>query len=129
MTSLTTKERGRGEDELQKSLVAYLFANRADKWCVWTAINPGGDRKSPATALRHKKMGLRPGVADLLFVLRTGHACFMELKSDTGRQNPSQVEFQSQCDDHNIAYALVSSFDQAVAVLEGWGVVRKRRAA
>lgn len=116
------KLRRNDEERLQASLASYLgYAARKD--ILWFAV-PNGEKRSKATAGRLKAQGVRAGVADLVFVLRDGTAAFLELKVNGNRQSPAQVEFQASCERMQVPYAVATSFDQAVAILEGWGVVR-----
>lgn len=126
--TLTLKEReGRrhDEDELQKTTVD-LLRKLAKPSVYWTAINPGGNKLSRATAGRFKAMGVRAGCPDLSFVLEDGKAAFIELKSGTGRLSEAQGEFQSWCIRQGVPFAIVTDMDQALAVLNHWRVLKGR---
>lgn len=58
-----------------------------------------------------------PGAADIIGVCR-GRFIALEVKTKTGRQKPSQRNFQEACERAGGIYAIVRSPDEAVAVLE-----------
>lgn len=69
-----------------------------------------------------KKKGVRPGVADLHFVLPGGRLGCIELKSATGKQTPSQVEFQKMISERGAYYALCRNLAEVQGTLAAWGV-------
>ena len=69
-----------------------------------------------------KKMGLLPGVSDLI-ILQTGRAYCMEVKTASGEQSDSQILFEQWCIDNGVPYAVVRSVDEAILQLRKWGVV------
>jgi len=75
-----------------------------------------------------KGQGMVPGVADLAFVLSNGCAAFMELKAPGGRQSPAQVEFQARCERIDVPYVVCSDLDNALSILEAWGILKPSRA-
>lgn len=120
----STKPRRDDEAQLQRAIVSYLKL-AAHKNAIWFAV-PNDGKRSRAAGKRAKEMGMLPGVADLCFLVRGGYAAFMELKVGKNKQSPAQVAFEALCDANGTPYALVTSFDQAVAILKSWGVVRGR---
>ena len=60
---------------------------------------------------RLKRIGLRPGVADLVVMLPGGKVVFVEVKTKTGRQSENQKDFQEKCFDLGFAYHLVRSVE------------------
>lgn len=118
----TAKPRRNDEEQLQKAIVEYLH-RAAKPHVIWFAI-PNGEKRSKATAGRLKAMGVRAGVADLCIFVNRSHAAFVELKVNRNKQSAAQVAFQAMCEDNQIPYAVVTSFEMAVSVFKGWGVVR-----
>ncbi len=118
----TKAPRRRDEEQLQRSVVAYL-GYTARKDAIWFHV-PNGEGRSKATGGRLKAMGVRAGVADLCFVLRNGSAAFMELKASGGRQSAAQLVFEQRCIDAGVPYVVVTSMDGAVEILKAWGVCR-----
>lgn len=62
-----------------------------------------------------KRMGMVPGFADLI-VLWRGMAWCVEVKTETGRQQETQRDFERGCTRNRIPYRIVRSVDDAVAV-------------
>ena len=70
-------------------------------------------------------MGLTPGVADLVLVdPQSGRAHFLEVKGTGGRLSEAQEDWQVWSIRHGVPFSIVSSIDEAVAVLRHWGVLR-----
>jgi hypothetical protein len=116
------KPRRNEEEQLQRGIVAYLgYAARKD--AIWFHV-PNGEGRSKATGGRLKAMGVRAGVADLCFVLSDGHAAFMELKANGGKQRAAQLVFEQRCIDVGVPYVVVTNMDTAMEILKAWGVVR-----
>jgi hypothetical protein len=69
-----------------------------------------------------KKMGLIPGVADLVLV-KNGRAYFMEVKTEKGRQSKSQTIFERRAGEVGSLYAIVRSLDEAVWTMREWGII------
>lgn len=109
------------EHSIQRTLVQYLRMTHVD--AVWFAV-PNGASWSPATARRLKAEGALSGVADLVFIGRGGRAYCLEMKTPKGRQQPEQALFEHKVRDIGGDYAVARSFDQALDVLRGWGLIR-----
>jgi len=69
-----------------------------------------------------KRMGLLPGVADLIFI-KEGRAYFLELKRTKGKQSANQLIFEADAIRAGALYAVVYSFDDAVLKLMAWGII------
>lgn len=110
------------EFETQCALVRLLCYSADPEWW-WTAF-PSGELRTAATGGRLKAMGLRPGMADLVFISPNGQFWGLELKARGGRLSDSQEAFRHWCHRHGIAYAVADSYDAAVAVLVAWGVLK-----
>lgn len=118
----SAKPRRRNDEErLQRSLVSYL--GYAAPKALYFHV-PNGEGRSKATGGRLRAMGVRAGVADLCFVLNSGHVAFMELKVNGGKQKAAQLAFEQHCIDRDVPYVVVTNMDTAIEVLKGWGVVR-----
>ena len=112
------------------------FANRLREWtisgrlkAVWThPANEAGYARNGKGRLRMgiaKALGLIPGTPDFMIV-GAGWSLLIEMKSDTGRQSPSQRAFQAWAVEIGIIYRVCRSADEAEEVL--WGVAEGRRA-
>jgi len=112
------------EDALQMTLVKHLLI-RTRPGVVWHSI-PNEGVRSPQTGARLKKMGLRPGVADLVFILPPeGRAVYLELKAGKdGRQSKEQKQFEADAIAAGARYALARTLDEALKVLLEWGAIK-----
>jgi hypothetical protein len=63
--------------------------------CLWLHIG-NGEARDVITGAKLKRMGLRRGAADLLFLRPGSPALFLELKTSRGTQSESQRAFQAQ---------------------------------
>lgn len=119
-----TKKHARPEDALQMALVEHLRF-RVAPGVVWHST-PNEGVRSPREGARLKRMGLRPGAGDLLFVLPpAGRAAYLELKAGTaGRQSQEQKDFEADVNAAGARYALARTLDEALGVLKGWGAIR-----
>ena len=122
------KNRGNPEADIQRDIVAKL------RW----ALLPG-DRfhhspnevrgSSPAHRLLQgilKGMGLCPGFSDLI-VLAQGKTVFLEVKTETGKQNKAQRDFEADMVAQGHHYEVVRSWDDVVAALGRAGVKTRVR--
>lgn len=118
------------ESSLQSTVVA-LLRHSARPGVMYLHVRNEGKR-DPWEAARLKRAGLKPGAADILLTI-SGRTHWLELKSATGRQRESQKAFEIECGLCGVPYAIAKSFDEAQAILNGWGAFREteqsRRAA
>lgn len=97
---------------------------RPDVYCF--AI-PNAGRRSLRVGALMKAEGLRAGVADVCVMLSDGRVRWLETKRGKGRQSNAQKGFQAICERLGHHYAIAKSFDEAVAILEFWGALKKGR--
>ena len=71
---------------------------------------------------RLKRMGLRPGVADIV-IIRKGRAYFLELKTKEGVQSERQSAFQADCFYVGAEYAIAHSFEEAQKIVREWKIL------
>lgn len=104
------------EEELQRAVVSLLIYCRPQ--CPWFAVpNQRGTRKRYEAEIL-KAMGVRAGVADLIF-LNVG---VIELKATKGKLSPAQEAFRDECFACGVNWALCRSLDDVVYTLRAWGV-------
>lgn len=113
------------EAQLQKAVVQYLMLTGAPNMLYFSIPNEA--KRSPRTAAELKRMGMRPGVADLCVVIE-GKAHFMECKSPDGILSREQEKFRTDCWLIGSPYACVNSINEALTILRGWGALRKAAA-
>jgi hypothetical protein len=68
-------------------------------------------------------MGVRPGWPDFIFINWTGAVYFLEMKSKTGDLSDHQDAFFAAMRSRGIECKCARSYDQAIRILAGWGVV------
>lgn len=74
---------------------------------------PNGGARNEVTGAILKAEGVIAGVADL-FILHAAHGyhgLFIEMKTHSGKQQPSQIAFQIKAESEGYKYAVCRSFD------------------
>ena len=111
------------EADIQSQVVEYVSLLAAQcGFIFFTCSNEGTDRANPARLAKLKRMGLRPGVADLVFV-KEGRAYFLEMKKPGGKQSENQIDFQLDCAMVGAQYAVAWSFEEAIKILRFWKII------
>jgi hypothetical protein len=90
---------------------------------LFAVPNDAAGKTSPARAARLVAMGLRSGVADLVAMRADGVACFLEVKTKTGRLSPRQKQFSEHCKKMGWHYFVVRSVDEALTAIVACGIV------
>lgn len=117
------------EDEIQIAIVEYLSSIcRVYGFLFFAVPNEAAMKsrsgKSVYPLIAHlKKMGLVPGVSDLVIGFR-GLMYGVEVKTESGKQNPNQKLFEGWCRDCHIVYQVVRSVKDMEHYLRRWGIVR-----
>ena len=87
------------------------------------SITTGNTGKDFGRAINLKKMGVLPGVSDLIIGWRGKMFC-IEVKNEKGKQSERQINFEQWCADCGIPYVLVRSVDDVHESLKLWGIVK-----
>jgi hypothetical protein len=111
--------REQSEIELTIEVAEYLRACEIE--AVWTHV--ANERRDRAEAVRSWRMGLLPGVTDLVFWLPNGGTLAIELKTQTGRQSPAQRDFEARLACYGHPYRICRSIAEVYAALREHGVV------
>jgi hypothetical protein len=90
---------------------------------VYYCAIPNGEKRSKATGARLKRMGVKAGAPDLLFIV-DGIAHGLELKAGRGTTTIAQVATRMTWQDAAGVYAVAKGIDAALAVLVAWRVIR-----
>ncbi len=120
------------EELVHLSLVEHLRW-RADKRVIWWHT-PNELVRTEAQAKKFKAMGGRAGVYDFAFIMPRevgvpsdriifGVPSFLELKVAGGIVSKEQLRFAADCDAIGIENAIAWNIDQAVAILQAWGIL------
>jgi len=112
------------ESDIQIQLVEYLRLVLHSRGVLFfSSPNEGmGEARSGggiARMARLKRMGLLPGVADLIFIA-DGAVYFLELKRLKGKQSANQLIFEADAIRAGAEYAVAHSFDEALEILRAW---------
>jgi hypothetical protein len=95
-------------------------------WQFWHL--PSGEKRSPITGARLKRMGARSGLPDFELLAprgECGRPHFLEVKRKGGKLTEEQAEFAAWCRNNECPYAVTDSFDNALFILKQWGAVKK----
>jgi hypothetical protein len=104
------------------SYVADLLRLTARRDVLWLHI-PNESPRSPRYGAQLVRMGMLPGAADLIVVVR-GTAHFLELKTAKGRLSPEQWAFREAAVAAGAVYEVARTPEQAKATLASWGALR-----
>lgn len=83
----------------------------------------GGKRVS-LTGARLKRMGLNPGFPDFQFFHVDGACCFLELKRKGAHLDEDQADIAMHLIRAGHGYLKADSFDDAIAILVDWKILR-----
>jgi hypothetical protein len=128
------RRRAQPEREIQIALLEHLRLRGAKGLIVWHCPNGaflGGKRHVQAAVL--KKMGMRPGVGDLLFLKppppehpHEGARFFsLEIKAHGNTSTEAQIKWRSDVNRCGGFAAEVVGLDAALACLQAWGLLRE----
>jgi hypothetical protein len=107
-----------------------MVADTLKRWAtptwLWTHI-PLGEERPDAAGARLKRMGTQAGWPDFIFVPPKGsenpRPHFLELKRRGGKLTEHQAAFALWCKLNDCPHAVAHSYDEAVAILKGWGAL------
>jgi hypothetical protein len=112
------------EIKLHVSIVRILRDHCRPEW-QW--FHPGsGELRDIRTAVKLKRMGLKPGLPDIALISPKGFFHGLELKRRGESLSEAQKDFQLWAIRHGIPHSIAFTFDQALAVLDAWGALRIR---
>lgn len=111
------------EHKIQTALIQYLTIN-AKPEVLFFAV-PNGGLRNIRVAQRMKAEGLRPGIADLCFMLPQGRCAWLELKAAKGQLSDAQHGFKTRCRELGHFWAMARSIDEAIPHLAAWNVLKR----
>jgi hypothetical protein len=111
-----------------------MVADALRDWAVpgwmWTHL-PMGERRDAVTGARLKRMGTKAGWPDFILIAPATvqlqsmlRPHFLELKRRGGRLTDAQSAFAEWCAGSRCPHAVAYGYEEALAVLKGWGVLR-----
>jgi len=101
--------------------VAIMLRQELPAGVVWFHV-PNGEMRDYATARKLKDMGVRPGVADFIFLDR-GRSLAIELKTPRGRLSDNQEGFSNAWRAAGGAYEIARSLADVRAILVIYGLL------
>ena len=115
------------ESDIQIQIVEYLTLLAPSRGFFFfsipnEAMGAARGKGGLARMAKLKRMGLRPGVADLV-IIKAGRAYFLEVKRHDGRISENQMDFKVLAITHGSCYSIAYSFDEAVKILQSWDIV------
>ncbi len=118
----------RPEDIVQQQVIAYLSAVATRlKIAFYAVLNEsamkGGDNKTKHRLVQWlKRMGMVPGAGDITLHYSGGRAAILEIKSATGRQSESQIDFARWIKRTDTPYYIIRSIKELETVLRILGI-------
>jgi hypothetical protein len=70
--------------------------------------------------MKLKRMGVKPGWPDFLFISPHGTLYMMEVKSTEGRLTQEQKTLMEKCIERGVEFAVVRSCDDAADLITAW---------
>jgi hypothetical protein len=115
--------RAQPEAAIQRAVFAHLRARSAPGVFAFHPAN-GGYRK-PIEAKILQGLGVTSGVPDVI-AIKDGRTYALELKAEGGKLTEAQEHVLIKLCEAGADVAVVHGIDQALAQLEGWGLLRGR---
>lgn len=112
------------EDDEQAAVIEFC-----DLFGIDVIHVPNEGKRSPATAAKLKRLGLRPGVPDLFFPIPSGeyHGLFIEMKVLGGRPTPDQKQWIAKLSAKGYRAVVCVGADAAICEIKNYiGEGRKR---
>lgn len=109
------------EQQIHEALVQHIQLRRAPGM-LFTHC-PNGGKRHIVEAMKFKRMGVLPGVSDLLF-WHEGKSFALELKAPGKRPTELQDEFLDGFRDAGGYGFWVDGLEQALDVCKSWGLIR-----
>jgi hypothetical protein len=109
------------EQQIQRCVFQHLRERGAPGVFAWHPFS-GGYRR-PKEAAIYKGLGAIAGLPDVM-VLHNGKLFCLELKKEGGRATPKQLEAIATMEAAGAYCCIAEGLDRALAVLEGWGLLR-----
>ena len=131
MGKTAIRAKARPEDIVQQQIVAHLTKVCRKLGIAFFSVPnesamKGGDNKSKHALVQWLKgMGMIAGAQDIVILYKGGHAALLEVKSATGKQTPSQMEYETWVRRTDTPYFLVRSVEDVVTVFRVLGIIEK----
>lgn len=107
------------EDDMQQAIATYLFYQHSKS--LWYHV-PNGGKRNAREANKFRKMGVRPGVADLLVdePLNGYHGLRIELKTGKNKPTARQEDFLNKANDRGYLCAVCWNINETKQLIEDY---------
>tara|TARA_R110000868_G_scaffold117406_1_gene311897 strand:+ start:1874 stop:2401 length:528 start_codon:yes stop_codon:yes gene_type:complete len=121
---LMKKKRSNGEDLLQAACKTWFEKALPDLmwYAVWNENYYPDEKQAMIQGARKKRMGVRAGVCDYMFVLPNGMAAGIELKWGNGKPSDSQKGWAEAMVRKGCRHAFCWNGAEVEAALRSWGL-------
>lgn len=109
------------ESKLQQTCVKWFNYQYMElRGCLFSV--PNGGARDAVTGRILKMEGVVAGVADLILLVpnQHHHALLIEMKTEKGRQSPSQREWQKNIEQYNYKYVICRSLDDFIKTIKDY---------
>jgi hypothetical protein len=113
----------RREQLIQKTVFQHIAARGVPNLFAFHPANGGYRRRVEARIL--KGQGVRAGTPDVILI-HAGRTYGLEIKAEGGRATQKQLEAIAAMEATGAYCCIAEGLDRALAVLEGWGLLRGR---
>jgi hypothetical protein len=124
------RQRGKRPPPPSEFAVHCLVADTLDRWLMpgWVWFHPAnGELREALTAGRLKRMGVKPGIPDFVFIAPPNGRLFgFELKRRGQQPGPTQRAMGQRILAAGGYWAWGDSYEKAIAVLKAWGALPDR---
>ena len=111
------------EQDIQRAVFAHIAQRGVPGLFAFHPANGGYRRPIEAKILQGQ--GVRAGVPDVILI-HAGHTYALEIKTKGGRATQKQLEAIAAMEAAGAYCCVAEGLDRALAVLEGWGLLRGR---
>jgi hypothetical protein len=130
------RQRGTAPPPPKEFALHCMVADTVRRWIlpgwIWTHFPAGearpaeiiGGKRVSITGARLKRMGLNSGFPDFQFFHWSGRCCFLELKRKGGTLDEDQSHIAMHLIRAGHGYLLTDKFDDAIATLVDWKILR-----
>lgn len=115
------------ESQIQQSCFKWFRLQFPDLAMLMFAVPNGGSRRRIEAKIM-KAEGVTAGVADVLFLYPNSehHGLCIEFKTNKGRQQPSQKQFQQAVEAQGYKYAIVRSIEEFIELVKNYIFVARK---
>jgi len=113
------------ESQIQQACMQWWNSQYASISTLLFAVPNGGNR-NVIEAVKMKREGITPGVADLILLIpKHGfNSLCIEMKTKVGKQSPIQKQWQKQAEIFNNKYVICRSLEEFMIIINEYLTIR-----